>query len=760
MRTKSFIPLLGFMLLLMAVSCSDPIEVNPNYNPETKEVLTNVVMNFSTAIDPQTKQSAAAVQKTDFRGISDAKLLSYKLASDNIILTADATADKLFKLDDVVGSTDISNKDSRRVLEMSLPLETNTLLFYGRANKKDMSSENPNYTRDDSFGYMSNFNVGQTEGDVLITLGRRLREEDEEQFKLVEDYFASLLSAIMNISYNGEAINATAIPDDQENCKPYKYTITKNKYGYSDDNPLHWWDYAYVINSGSIEDRAYSPIDVNESLYPLEQKLSNAYKQMTTIKSASNELRAASGYALIRTIQDLWSIVNQVRCAEPLNEAETIAKFLATKINDTIYSFFAGSFPANGTSVSGVAFRNISATLRSVYANLSFPYADQILTDDKLASLTDFPFINFPAHFNIPRGATHMRFNSENKYFYYPSSFNVSEMGTVYDNGDFNEKSYYFPAELMYFGNSPIRTSNVEKKVSDYPNGVGTDAGQWHGSTSWGEDWSIGHVLSSTRAVAMMKDINYGTALMETKVQYASGITKMYDNRNHIFPSEQNQVIPIKEGEAGSFILTGIIIGSQPRDLGWNFLPKAVKDAGETAETIHYGFVYDKVINSSLIPTPANSPTYTMLLDSYIEDNTQHTINVALEFQNKTGNDFYGNENLIRNDGYFYLIGLLDPAGKTITWPSEDFYVYPPYNAEKVDGKFGKQIPRVFIQDFLTSVTFTLGENSLKHAYLTVPDLRSGSISLGLSVDIKWETGMSFEVLLGSDDPTGNPTGN
>ena len=126
----------------------------------------------------------------------------------------------------------------------------------------------------------------------------------------------------------------------------------------------------------------------------------------------------------------------------------------------------------------------------------------------------------------------------------------------------------------------------------------------------------------------------------------------------------------------------------------------------------------------------------------------QDKVYVALEFQNCTGEDFYGNFNLIRNEGYFYLIGELDPAGKSVVWPT-DGYVIPPYKYE--DGKY-IGIPRVFIQDYKTSVTFKFGPNSLKYAYLTVPDLRASSLTLGLSVDIQWKQGLTYdEVIIGGN---------
>ena len=51
---------------------------------------------------------------------------------------------------------------------------------------------------------------------------------------------------------------------------------------------------------------------------------------------------------------------------------------------------------------------------------------------------------------------------------------------------------------------------------------------------------------------------------------------------------------------------------------------------------------------------------------------------------------------------------------------------------------------RVFMQDFVTEATFVLTENSLKHALVAVPDLRSTQLSLGLSVDLSWKTGLQF----------------
>ena len=53
------------------------------------------------------------------------------------------------------------------------------------------------------------------------------------------------------------------------------------------------------------------------------------------------------------------------------------------------------------------------------------------------------------------------------------------------------------------------------------------------------------------------------------------------------------------------------------------------------------------------------------------------------------------------------------------------------------------------MQDYVTNAKFQIGEKSLQHAYMTIPDLRSSQISLGLSVDMEWQKGLDFTVLLG-----------
>jgi hypothetical protein len=296
-----------------------------------------------------------------------------------------------------------------------------------------------------------------------------------------------------------------------------------------------------------------------------------------------------------------------------------------------------------------------------------------------------------------------------------------------------------------------MRVSDTPHATTEYPDGAGADEGEWMNNDSWSTDWSaIGkHVLSTTRSAAMAHNINYGSALLKSSVAFANGVTELQDNNANIQQdrtgaTEENNKF---EARAGQFTLTGVLVGGQAPTVGWNYIP--------VANTFDH-VVYDKDIVAAAVPTETGKENYTLVWDNYnasLAANAQQDVLVALEFTNGTGKDFWGEKNLVRNGGTFYLLGKLSPTAtglNTITWPtlngSTTDYALPPYDA---DGKT-IQAPRVFIQDYVTEAKFIIGETSLQHAYVTVPDLRSTQISLGLSVDLQWRTGLSFEnVVLG-----------
>ena len=701
---------------------------NPNFNSKTNEVLAKFVFNVSTG-NSTTRQSSAATQAAVseyFRGIDNAVLFSFKQSSDGKTIATAGTADKRFDLSRIVAAGGISEDKATRVIETSLPLNSNTLLFYGRAipGTVSQSEADAGITAYDMFGHLDKYEVAGTgEGlnlaNTTFELSSRING-NKDNFKKIQDLLAGVLTVIMNTNLAGT------------HHETVTYQGADVTYG-----DIYWADYA--------NNDKKSPVTSSHALYALEVKLADAYREMVSIRDTEGELRAGSGLAILETMQDLWSVINEVRCATPFCKEEAVAKVLAARIHNRIEKYFNGTVPGTGGSVTEISYKMTSMMIENFAADTSWPTtADTKPTSDYFSSIQSAVLANFPLiMYHVPTGSTHYLFDATKKQFFYKQNYNTSAVG----NNEFTVESYYYPAELLYFGNSPIRVSNIEHKTLDYPQTIVN----WQDDSQWDAGWTKNsHVVSSTQSVAMMNNINYGTALLKTTVSY--GTTNLKDNNHaiqkHKDPSiadtdEPDRVITVN---GSSFKLIGVLIGGQSKKVGWNFLPKASTDADKNPQ----GYIYDCTITGSgAIPVEGSStPNYTLVFDNYTTAATgQEAVYVALEFENNSGTDFYGEHGLVRDGGTFYLIGQLDPTGKTApTWPT--YHPLPPYNT---DGS-SIQTPRVFMQDYMTSVNFVIGENSLKHAYLTTPDLRYSALTLGLSVDIKWSTGMNFgDVILGGN---------
>ena len=711
------------------------VDVNPTYNPKTNEVTTDFVFNVSNGSSATTRQSGAATQASsslsanDFRGIDHSYIMCFKQGSDGNPLSAAATADKSFDMSRIVAAGTLDNSKSRRVLEMSLPLNTNTMLFYGRAINESTTPASYN-----TYGHLDDYTITDNLANVNFQLGRRLTAAKKTEFHEVQKMLAAVLTCIISTNRGEAAVAATATPG--EGIPAYGFDIAA-----TDVPNMKWSEYKSET----------SPVTPGKAITPLELKLGNAYKEMTTIQTA--ELRNASGPALKATIQSLWSIVNAVRCATPTNKEEAIAKYMAHLISQHLSHYFNyQSLPTDGASVTGVTFKDASDVITAVTTDSYWPATagTQPATTaySHITTMSSTDLGTYPEQFNLPQGSTHVKFDDTKKAFYYVEDYNSSAVG----GGTFTVDDYYYPAELCYFGNSPLRVSGTEHVVGDYPASVSL----WNteATTSWSSDWSVGHVQSSTRSVAMKNDINYGTSLLKTTIEY--GVAALKDNNSAIQQRDYGVVEEDKtiNVDATSFKLVGVIVGDQWPKVGWNFLPKTT----DSDPNYRKGYVYDnQITNNGVIPASGSSePNYTLVFDNYQDmtvatpadpTNKQPKVYVALEFQNNTGVDFFGKDNLIADGSNFYLIGELDPS--TMTGPAlPAYHALPPYDA----GCTTNTIPRVFIQDYMTMANFKIGVNSLKHAYLTVPDLRSSSVTLGLSVDLKWETGLNFDnVLLGGE---------
>ncbi len=329
-----------------------------------------------------------------------------------------------------------------------------------------------------------------------------------------------------------------------------------------------------------------------------------------------------------------------------------------------------------------------------------------------LSDLANSPAKDFPRNLNLPDGVAKVKWNDITKAFEY-----VNVNSTVSTGNLINYTTITYPSELAYYVSSPVKVSSNEiTAVNDLP-----DYDKWIGNTA---DWSnYGEAVeSSTRFVALQKPVLYGVASLKSTVKCVSNT--LIDNAKDKGQYESDNSITVDDT---SFPITGILIGGQPKQVGWNF------EAANTVTTNEFKYtIYDcdmnKGTNLTAAVTGTAEPNYTLVLDN--KDNSgatsQNKVYITIELENKAS-DFFGADGLIPKGSKFYMVGELDPkATSGITQPT------------------GETLDHVFVKDHTTIANFTI--KNLKKAYNHIPDMRSSKINVGLAVDLSWKTGITFDV--------------
>ena len=665
---------------------------NPTYDPVAGTVKSQFVLNIAN----NTKAIRSAVTTVqaggeNFRGIDNTFLFAFKTNGKGFVdgTSAAAAAANRYDLGTVAAANSLDNdgSNSHRILELAMPTGTDAMLFYGKAIKSGDADDNEN-------GKVTYSVSGSTATGFHFDLNNRVAG-NSDRYEYTAQLLAAIMTKIVNVSgtYN---VSTTTYPS---------------------------WTGAASLTSTWKD---LNPTTQGRTLSPLEEILYKAFKTLTTY--GTNELRGGSAKAILTTVKDLYSVTSKVGTATPTSPYEELAKHVAQAINGQITSYFTSTATEGVTGFKGVD------QIKTAYGTTVWNSNWDVVTDDELPT---FPI----ATFTLPEGAAQLTYTAETNTFAHkhPGTSLLDKAATT------DPSAYMFPAELMYYCNSDIRTSNKEKTSSSgYPNGVAN----WDDNSKWDSDWTGTSVTSSTRATAMTKNVNYGVAMLMTTVGIKSGVSSLEDNRAALNPGETN-----KEFSPANinFVWTGVIVGGQPASVGREFLPTT---------TDFDKLVYDNrvtgLVAGTAVPNTAGSTSaanYTILFDNYTTEATQNKVRVALQFVNN-GDDFWGRDNLIRKGQTFYLVAELDPSGKEIAAANWDtYYQVPPLDASGASTK----TTRIFVQDYMTTVNFkfvadgSAHTSSLQNAYVTIPDLRSSQLSFGLSVDLNWRNGLTFDADLGGN---------
>ena len=402
------------------------------------------------------------------------------------------------------------------------------------------------------------------------------------------------------------------------------------------------------------------------------------------------KLKAGSAVAILASVQSLYNIVKPIS-DKTSSDAKELANVICTKILNT-----------DGTNI------KLKESSSDPTYILSYDSSEKNYTE-------------FPETQGLPQGAMILEYSSTFGFSYKATGANIGAT----DN-NINVDNIVYPACIEYFVNTPLKATNSDEIT--WP----TTASSWD-SDSWNSWGDV--VLPSTRTIALQNTINYGVSSLKTTIKAVTETGLLEDNQNHFYSNLENQQVAVGNG----FTVTGILIGGQPAQVEWNFLSSSdnfnntVFDRSMPKDENGHIAVIAKNYSDD---NKTSEPFYTLLLDNMLsgENATQKDVNFAIELQNTSNTDFYGVDGVVAAGQKFYLVGKMSVSdGQSITFPADSDYRFP-----------GKGTTRIFVQDYTTNLNVTF--NSLKNAYVTIPDLRASNLQLGLSVDLTWQSGLTYNV--------------
>lgn len=359
----------------------------------------------------------------------------------------------------------------------------------------------------------------------------------------------------------------------------------------------------------------------------------------------------------------------------------------------------------------------LAANIKTAIKNeLTSPKGDGVTITESGGTLTfGAGYNNYPTVIGLPNGSARLSFTagataSDEDSF---SAATTSDILLSTTNTTAPDK-FVYPADLRYFQQTTIRTAKSAFLSTNL-------------STAWSTIvanavYDGTAVAGDTRSIVLVNPIQYGVGRLETSIA-AMSATDYYDRLG------AKVTIP-----DGGFTLTGVIIGGQ-KPVDWKFNTKTGTDVYT---------IYDSDVTGVSASSTASGTNHTLALETTADEAVQ----VALQFVNNGTVAFEGADGTIYPGQTFYMIGNLNPAtGGNGTQPTG-----------------GGSINQVFLQDYVTKATFTIGAGyastdtnfnattgnttGFGAALSGLPDLTTVSMEFGLSVNLQWQAGLSFSVNL------------
>ena len=302
----------------------------------------------------------------------------------------------------------------------------------------------------------------------------------------------------------------------------------------------------------------------------------------------------------------------------------------------------------------------------------------------------------FPASVNLPDGAVAVAYDATVGVEAFDG--NAAHAYGGLEPAQLNR--YVYAPSLWYTANTKIKTSNTTK-AANY-----TGAESWKAILATYEK-DNSSVNTATRSIALKDTVQYAVGRLDVKVKFKEN-TYLVDND----PVPANNRV---DNPIAGYPVSAILVGGQ-KNVGFDFT-----SATYSGSTAYEQTIYDNVMTRSVV---AKSTTDYSDANSTLVLETAANVDefVALEFTNTSNKDFYGVDGIVPVGGKFYLVGKLLASAASETGN------------------------KVFKQDYTTTVRVAIKD--LKSAYNTIPDLKAPQLEIGLSVDLEWRAGHTYDLEL------------
>ena len=345
--------------------------------------------------------------------------------------------------------------------------------------------------------------------------------------------------------------------------------------------------------------------------------------------------------------------------------------------------------------------------LKAVLNGLTLTNGDDIAIRTAIIEKIDLYNTNWdgiPASLGLPDGAAAIRWNGTS----FTPQISYTSLADI--NGI---DRFTYPAEIYYYGNSRIVTSNIDGRQQIYDDESNQ---KWYQVLTSGYEYQDNAAVThNTRSVAIKDPLQYGVARLQVKLLPTTSTLK----------DAKNNSVTIMEKT--SFPLTGIIVGGQ-MPVGFDFSPTTSYPVYSETDIV---YVYDNQVKTNgtsgdeyfyLSAYENPKMTNTLVLQSY----DHKIVPIVLEFINNSDKDFVGLDGIVYRGTKFYLVALIDPATKS--------------------GDPLTQIrDRVFTQDYTT--TLNMRVTGLSKAYNVVPNLLSSRLELGIELVSQWASTTPEEIV-------------